>query len=360
MIRVWGRDAVELTNVVFRPLRGGPFQKGATERLRLGRIGEGLGDEVVVVRIEGAPAEVEVHCHGGHAARAMVLAAFVAAGAEERRPVAWVRDTARCLIHAEAEVDLMQAPTLRTAEILLEQTQGSLEDDIAGIIAGIRTDPERGRVELRALIERGSVGLRLLSGWRVALAGRPNVGKSRLLNRLAGYERAIVDPSPGTTRDIVSLRTAFDGWPVEVSDTAGLREANDDIERSGIELSRARHREADILLVVLDRSTPLADEDKNILAEQSRALIVANKCDLPAAWTPEPEMITISAERGDGIDRLVTEMVARLVPTPPLAGVGIPFRKSQVRALVEAERLLSEGEATNAAALLERFLGRPS
>ena len=82
--------------------------------------------------------------------------------------------------------------------------------------------PSRG---WRPCVAARSVGLRLVSGWRVVLAGRPNVGKSRLLNALAGYERAIVDPTPGTTRDVVTVRTALDGWPVELADTAGLRDA---------------------------------------------------------------------------------------------------------------------------------------
>ena len=84
-------------------------------------------------------------------------------------------------------------------------------------------DPRRAIDELEILIKRSEVGLRLVSGWRVVLAGRPNVGKSRLLNALAGYDRAIVDPTPGTTRDVVTIRTALDGWSVELSDTAGLR-----------------------------------------------------------------------------------------------------------------------------------------
>ncbi len=360
VLRVWGADALSLTDRVFRPARPGSLTQTGGERLRLGRIGGGLGDEVVAVRIEQDPPEVEVHCHGGAAARALVVEAFVAAGAEERRPVAWVRETARSLLHAEAEVDLGQATTVRAAEILLEQVQGALEEEVAAIVARIRSTPELAFEALGALSKRAEVGVKLLPGWRVSLAGKPNVGKSRLLNRLAGYDRAIVDPTPGTTRDVVTLRTAFDGWPVELSDTAGLREAGDAIERSGIALSRARHQEADLVLVVLDQSRPMEEEDQSLLASRPHALMVANKSDLPAVWDLMPGMIATSAEQGDGIDRLAAEIATRLVPAPPPARAGVPFRRAHLQTLREAETRLISGNAAGAADLLEEFLGRSS
>ena len=360
VIKAWGEDAVELTNSVFRPLVGDGLKETPVNRPRFGRIGAGLGDEVVVVRVHEAPDEIEVHCHGGHAARGIVLAAFLAAGAEERRPVAWVKSSAPSRIQAESEVDLMQATTLRTAEILLEQAQGKLEEEIARIASLIRQDHELGKSALDSLIVRGAqVGLRLIHGWRVSLAGRPNVGKSRLLNRLAGYDRAIVDPTPGTTRDVVTFRTAFDGWPVELSDTAGIREAGDVIERSGIELSRAQHQESDLAIVVLDLSRPLADADRDLIDQQDQPIIVANKCDLPHDWSPPPGCIAISAERGDGIEQFVAHIVTRLVPNAPSPGAAIPFRRIHLQVLSEAQLLLYRDEGQEAARRLETLL-RPS
>ncbi len=102
------------------------------------------------------------------------------------------------------------------------------------------------------------------------LAGRPNVGKSRLLNALAGYDRAIVDPTPGTTRDVVTVPAAFDGWPVELADTAGLRSSLDPIEAEGVALARARQRGADLVVVVLDRSEPLERARPRRLARPPR------------------------------------------------------------------------------------------
>ena len=121
------------------------------------------------------------------------------------------------------------------------------------------------RLGIERLLERERIGSRLISGWKVALAGRPNVGKSRLLNALAGYTRAIVDPMPGTTRDLVTVRTSMDGWPVELADTAGLRASADTIEAEGIRRARAYQAEADLRVLVLDRSEPLTKEDRDLI-----------------------------------------------------------------------------------------------
>src|SRR5262249_7525364 len=135
-----------------------------------------------------------------------------------------------------------------------------------------------------ALIRAADVGTRLVSGWKVVIAGRPNVGKSRVFNALAGFDRSIVNPQAGVTRDVVSIRTAFGGWPVELSDTAGERDSSDVVERLGIVRARQERRDADLVLLVLDRSEPLEEIDRNLLEAAPTSLVVANKCDLAAAW----------------------------------------------------------------------------
>src|SRR5205823_1009519 len=162
-------------------------------------------------------------------------------------------------------------------------------------------------------------------------AGRPNVGKSRLLNALAGYGRAIVDASPGTTRDVVTVRTALDGWPVELADTAGLRDPDDPLEAAGIALAREQQRGARLPPVVLDRSQPWTENDQALIEAARRAettpltVTVANKSALPAAWEPLGDAwATISAERGDGIEALTQALARRLVPAPPPPGAGVP------------------------------------
>src|SRR5262249_28294725 len=151
----------------------------------------------------------------------------------------------------EAELDLARAPTVRTAEILLAQAQGTLDAELRRLIRLVNDAPPAALAGIERLSRRAELGTRLVAGWSGALAGRPNAGKSRLLTALAGYERAIVDPTPGTTRDVVTVRTAFDGWPAELADTAGLRASDEPIEASGIALARARQASADLVLLVL-------------------------------------------------------------------------------------------------------------
>ncbi len=322
VLRVWGPGALEVVDAVFRPARGAALAETPCDRMRFGRIGSGLGDEVVAVVISREPPEIEIHCHGGPAAVSLVIGALVGQGAERRQPGAWVRHTAQSTIEAEALVDLARSPTQRTAEILLEQAEGALADAVQRLIDVLIDDPAAAMHDLEILRQHALTGIRMVTGWRVVLAGRPNVGKSRLLNALAGYGRAIVDAAAGTTRDVVTVRTAFDGWPVELADTAGLRDPEGAIEAAGIALARERQRAADLLVVVLDRSEPWTGDDQALFAAARLAgtstVAVANKSDLPAAWEPINCAIpTISAERGDGIESLIRTLAQRLVPAPP-------------------------------------------
>jgi tRNA modification GTPase len=357
VVRVWGPRALEVADSAFRPVRGERLARTDPGRPRVGRMGVGLGDDVVAVVVEGDPPEVEIQCHGGPSPVALVVEALVAAGAERRQPVAWIRHVARSRIAAEAEVDLARAPTVRSAEVLLDQSQGALEADARRLIALARDDPSATLDEVEALLRRARVGLRLVSGWRVVLAGRPNVGKSRLLNGLAGFDRALVDPTPGTTRDVVAVRTAFDGWPVELADTAGLRTSEDAIEATGIARARTRQAEADLVVVVLDRSEPLTHADREVIEAFSGGLIVANKADLPPSWEPwAPQVLSISAQRGDGIEALAVAVAHRLVPEPQPPGAGVPFRSAHVRWLYEARDALNAGAVDAATRRLSEFL----
>lgn len=356
VVRVWGPGALKVASSVFRPVRSPSLDRSPPGRMRLGRVGSGLGDEVVAVVVDVPHPEVEFHCHGGPAPVAMVLEALTVAGAERRQPSAWIRQTSASVISAEAEVDLARAPTLRSAEVLLDQRHGALGSEIERLVNGLATDPEGVREGVDRLLRDAGLGTRLISGWRVVLAGRPNVGKSRLLNALAGYERAIVDPTPGTTRDVVSVRTAVDGWPIELGDTAGLRNSDDSIEQSGIALSRSQHGTADLLLVVLDRSEPLTPEDHRLMAERGRALVIANKSDLSAAWRPTSEVLEVSAERGDGLELLIRSIARRCIPEPPEAGAAIPFRPRHVRGLEFVSRCLNAGDRVGARDALNGIL----
>jgi tRNA modification GTPase len=314
---------------VFQPERTRSLRETAPGTPRFGRIGQEreAGEEVVasVVAGNGAVPEVELHCHAGPTAVAMLVERLVAEGAESRQPVAWIRHDARSLIAAEAMVDLARASTLRTAEILLDQWHGALEREVFELSQ--QTDREIALQARDRLLDREQIGLRLISGWKVALIGRPNVGKSRLMNALAGFTRAIVDPTPGTTRDVLTVRTALDGWPVEIADTAGIRSTDDALETEGISRAREYGSAADLSVLILDRSEPLTSKDLDLIASHDQGLIVANKADLPASWQSDNLVaLTISAERGDGIEELIDTISRRLVPDPPPAGSGVPFR----------------------------------
>jgi tRNA modification GTPase len=355
MVRVWGEGALAVVDAVFRPARGVGLARTAPGRLRVGRIGAGLGDEVVAVVLGGDPPEVEVQCHGGPAPVALVVEALAAGGARVRGQGAWARHSAGSPLRAEAALTLASAPTLRAAEILLDQAEGALDAELR---RAIEADPAEAVAILGVLIGRSRVGVRLVRGWRVVLAGRPNVGKSRLLNALAGFDRAIVDPSPGTTRDVVTIPVALDGWPVELADTAGLRDAGDPIEAQGVALARDRQRQADLVVVVLDRSGPLGDPDHAILAGHPGGLVLANKCDLPAAWDEAAlGALAVSAERGDGVEALVGAVAARLVPHPPPPGSGVPFRPIHARRLAAIRTRLASGDRGRALRSIGRWIG---
>jgi tRNA modification GTPase len=400
VVQIWGPDAIKVADACFRPVRRDVL--GSTPgRPRLGRVGAGMGDEVVA--IAGPGDGVEIQCHGGPAAVALVVDALVVAGAERASASAWIRHQAGSRLRAEAMLDLPHASTFRAASHLLDQANCALDNELRLIHASMDI------ARLDQLIARGRIGTRLLEGWRVVLAGRPNVGKSRLLNALVGFDRAIVDPSAGTTRDVVTSTTAFDGWPVELGDTAGLRAPEDAIEAQGVERARASQRAADLILLVLDRSEPLTDQDRRLIAEYPTALIVANKVDLPSAWddravpfspltiSPSPLVgegrvggqalaeaknplpysppqggrekelnspawdgigLAVSAERGDGIDRLSIEIGRRLVPDPPPEGCGMPFRPRHLRRLALIRRAILAGDRDRAARSLGRWLER--
>lgn len=333
VVRAWGPRALEAVDASFRPMRGEGLAATPPNRPRFGRLGAGLGDEVVAVVLEGDPPGVEVQCHGGSAAIAMVVEALQEQGCRLVDPSEFIRDMEPNPCCAAAWEDLAKASTLRTAEILLEQAQGALDREMATIEANLAD----ARLRIEALIDRARIGLRLVSGWRVVIAGKPNAGKSRLLNALAGYDRAIVAATPGTTRDAVTVRTAFDGWPVELVDTAGVREAEDSVERAGVDRAIRERERADLTLLVLDRSHPLSEDD--LRPPGGSVLVVASKADLPAAWEPAEVFgdrvpsVVVSAQTGEGLDELAAAVARLLVPDPPSPGAAVPFRAQHLERL---------------------------
>ncbi|OPZ89994.1 MAG: tRNA modification GTPase MnmE [candidate division TA06 bacterium ADurb.Bin417] len=286
------------------------------------------------------------------------------------------------LAQAEAVLAAVNSRTEAGLEAALAQIKGAfsgklsgLERDLLDLLAGIEAGIEfpdelenpaepRGRwqAELRRLAERAgrlrrasAEGRIMAEGIRVVIAGRPNVGKSSLLNALLEQERAIVTDVPGTTRDEISELITLAGLPVRLTDTAGIRPPRDRIEKAGVRRSRARVKSADLLLLVLDRSRPLEAADRRLVAgtKVGKTLLVLNKIDRPDRLGALPgraaglERVEVSARTGAGLE-VLKERVAGLIregrvspdsETPVFLGV------YQERALRHACEALSEAAA---------------
>jgi tRNA modification GTPase len=293
------------------------------------------GEDVVEVAVHGSPVVLD------WVVRACVAAGAVPARAGEFTERAFLRGRLD-LTQAEAVRDLIDAQTLGQARLAAEQMGGSiaarvrpvktaLVELIAALEAGIDfaeddvdTLPAPAimlRVEallpgLRTLLASFAHGRLLREGLRLAIVGRPNAGKSSLFNRLVERERAIVTATPGTTRDVIAERIALEGIPVELLDTAGLRETEDEAERMGVARSREAMAEADAVLLVVDGTVALEPDEGLVEALRGRPVVVAlNKCDVAVAdvavpWVSVADVavpwvsVRTSAVTGDGIEAL--------------------------------------------------------
>jgi tRNA modification GTPase len=200
----------------------------------------------------------------------------------------------------------------------------------------------------------------LTKPWQIVIAGRPNAGKSSLMNALVGYERAIVYSEPGTTRDVLTAAGVIDGWPVEFVDTAGLRAAAGPIEAEGV--ARAEHRieEADLVLFVADTTAAwdeagyehvarLASRRPEEPNNDARLIIVHNKIDIAGEpGSDRPAGIAVSAKTGAGLPALCGTISGALVPEPPLGGAAVPFHTKQVEGLIAAAGVIRGGDVAAA------------
>lgn len=322
-------------------------------------VAHGTGEEVVVCRTDEST--FEIHCHGGDAAVTRVLADLNRLGFETVDWPALLEETVG-VVQAECRQATARGETLRAAEWLLEQESGLLEAEFHRLIelaeyapasesAGSPEDAAARYRLLRDAIENlcawSTFGLRLTQGWQVVLGGRPNAGKSSLMNALLGFSRAIVSAQPGTTRDSIGHGAAFDGWPVQLHDTAGLRQTVEPLEAAGIERAARLFSTADARLLLLDHSNPLADDDEQLLADWPDAIVVKTKCDLPTGWDAATcrtvsvrEPVEVSAISGAGLPELMARVVRLLVPAEPAPGTAFPVSARQVELLEQARQLL--------------------
>ena len=336
-LRIEGPGALAAVQSHFHARSGRPLESYATDRLVVGHFGGATGEEVVARR--AADDAVELHCHGGQAAVRMVETAMIAAGCQRLTWRDWSAVSQTDPVAAAALAALADASTERTAAILLDQYHGALRRALCDIRQTIDHGAhDAARQQIDALLGRAALGRHLVQPWRVVLAGWVNAGKSSLINAMAGYARSIVHPVPGTTRDAVTVSVAVDGWPIELCDTAGLRNGGDRsemdaVERAGIHRAYQRLASADLAILVFDRSRAWSAEDQALSDRWPGALLIHNKCDLPAASADRPTGLFTSARHGNGIEDLLETIVQCLVPDPPPPGAAIPFTTEQAEAI---------------------------
>ncbi len=327
-IRIEGPGARELVARHFITRSGRPLTDFPPGRIVLGQI-RPRGEEVVLNQYSDRA--IELHCHGGLAAVARLEEIFIGDGCRQVSWQEWTASQEADPFAAAARLALAEARTPITAAILLDQYQGALRKAMEQIETFLQAgEKEVAWQQIEALLSRGDTGLHLIRPWQVVVAGRPNVGKSSLINAIAGYQRAIVHSMPGTTRDVVGVQTAMGGWPVEVSDTAGLRETREEIEQAGIDLARKKILAADLIVLVFDNSLAWSQQDQALLESYPKAVVAYNKSDLPSATGWRPPGMEISARHSTGIDALCQEIAHRLVPQPPPPGAAVPFEPAQI------------------------------
>lgn len=351
IIRISGPDALPLLRKLFIPRK--PRSHFTSHMLYYGTVIDREGkllDEALAVYMQAPHTYtredvVELHCHGSEIALQTILRTVVESGARPAEPGEFTKRAFLAgridLTKAEAVLDLLQAQTEVGVRLAANQIQGQLyerveairlhlvtilallevaidfpDDDVeifntSQITTQLQTEVIAPLEQLLALAGQGKI---IREGVRVVIAGRPNVGKSSLLNALLCEERALVTPLPGTTRDTIEERIAVRGIPIHLIDTAGIRMHRDPVEALGIERARQKLEEADLVLFLVDASSGMDDRDSELYRSihEKKHLVVINKRDLVtaehlAAWTgifPNAEWVAISAKHRQGIQEL--------------------------------------------------------
>ena len=351
VVRLSGPDTCTVLDRVFRPKNGRPMSRQEPRRLVLGDVLDRDGqviDSALAVLFPGPGSYTgqdcgELQCHGSPVVLDAALAAMLAAGARQAKGGEFTRraflNGRMDLLQAEAVADLIDAETAQAAHNAVGQLEGVLSRTVAEIYDGLMAivsrfyavvdypDEDIGDLQredmldtlrraenrLEELLATFSRGKLLKLGVPTVILGRPNVGKSSLLNALLGYDRAIVTDVAGTTRDTVEEKVRVGHVLLRLCDTAGIHQTEDAVEKIGVERARAAARQASLALLVLDGSTPLTDADREAmdLARQAPNLLVAvNKSDLPRAVDigrladEFDNVVSLSARSGEGVSVL--------------------------------------------------------
>lgn len=351
VIRISGPDSIASADRIFS--FKGKLADTATHTVHYGHIvnpGSGERVEEVLVTVMKGPRSfttedvVEISCHGGIISVKKVLELVLDQGVRLAEPGEFTKraylNGRIDLTQAEAVIDLIRAKSDRAFKVALKQVEGALskqvkqlrhqlvelmahievnidypEHDVEELTSAyIKEKCEDALSELERLLRTAEQGKILREGIVTAIVGRPNVGKSSLLNALAQDNKAIVTDIPGTTRDVIEEYVNLNGIPLKLLDTAGLRETEDIVERIGVERSKAALGDADLILMVINQSEPLHEEELRLMDEVGgrNSLVVLNKSDLPTRADlgevrdrfPEDRIVTMSVKENEGLDRL--------------------------------------------------------
>ena len=367
IVRVSGAEAHALAQTLFAERHGRTAVNFESRKLYYGTARDESGQTLdhCLCTISRGPNSytgedtAEFHCHGSPLVLASLLNALFAQGARQARPGEFTEraflNGKLDLTQAEAVIDLIRAESMEAAQNAAGQLGGAVSGRTDAVYAGIGDilahfhavldypdeDIEPFQLleyrelltgyigeltSLAATFRRGQI---LTRGVPTAILGRPNVGKSSLLNALLGYERAIVTDLPGTTRDTLEERVTLGGILLRLIDTAGLRETEDPVERLGVARAVTAADEAELVLIVLAGSAPLTEEDSQAIAVAQKApwcIAVISKADLPQCLDVEavraqiPEVVRVSAKTGSGLTDLESAVARRYAETSIPAG----------------------------------------
>ena len=363
ILRLSGRDSIAVLDKVFTPAHGGPMSQRSDRQLVFGtlRDGEGHAIDQCLATVSRGPRSytgedtAELQCHGSPVALSLGLEALFAAGARQAKAGEFTRraflNGKLDLTRTEAVADLIHAESAGAVRQAAGQLAGALAHTIDDIYSGLTDlmahfhavldypdediDPfeaaeisaslTEAAVKLERLAATYKRGRALVEGVPCAIVGRPNAGKSTLFNALVGYDRAIVTPIPGTTRDTVEEKITLGNTLLRLIDTAGLRDSDDQVEQLGVERSRAALERSELTLVLVDGSQPWQDEDLELLrsaAAHGPTILVYTKADRPfprMAHPPIPQgvpFVALSALTGHGLEEL-EQAVASFFPADP-------------------------------------------
>lgn len=384
IIRISGSEAVAIANEIFEGTNGKKADDIKSFQAAYGHIVDSetrsVIDEVLLL-IMRAPRSytredvVEIHCHGGVMPIRKILALTLRHGARLAEPGEFTKraflNGRLDLTQAEAVIDLIRSKTDSSLKMAVGQLSGvlskeirDLRQDILQMVAHLEAAidfPEEDIEELAVeevnvrvqativkvehLLATAQTGKVLREGLATVIIGKPNVGKSSLLNALLKEKRAIVTDIPGTTRDIIEEYVNIKGIPLKIVDTAGIRETADVVEKIGVERTREIVNKADLILVLLDASQPLSDEDREVLAmlKGRQAIVLVNKSDLPQAlemdrvlhYISDKKVIKLSVTAGLGLDELEQAIIDMVYSGEVQQGEGAIVNNARQASLIE-------------------------